>query len=139
MLRHKHVSRDQIVRLPRGQGNYNIPYLVIIIFSVQLTRSKMGNLTPLIHSLLYVMTTHTYFEHSTCKKVLVYWKWSPSHVAVAATCRQKYGVPKDTCCGSTLSKGGVQYFGEGRRDDSEQERPDRGSAADENYEPPTII
>ena len=70
-LPHKPVSRDQIVRLPRGQGNYNIPYSAIIIFSVQLTTSRMGNLTPLIHTLLYVMTTHTYFEHSTCRLCLL--------------------------------------------------------------------
>ena len=66
-LRHKPVSRDQIVRLPRGQGNYNIPYSAVIIFFVQLTTSRIGNLTPLIHTLLYVITTHTYFEHSSCK------------------------------------------------------------------------
>ena len=66
-LRHKPVSRDQILGLPRGQGNYNIPCSAIIIFPAQLTTSRMGNLTPLIHTLLYVMTTHTYFEHSSCK------------------------------------------------------------------------
>ena len=42
------VSRDQILRHARGQGN--------IIFSVQLTTSRIGNLTRLIHTLLYVMT-----------------------------------------------------------------------------------
>ena len=46
------VSRDQILRHARGQGN--------IIFRVQLTTSRIGNLTRLIHTLLYVMTTHTY-------------------------------------------------------------------------------
>ena len=45
------VSRDQILRHVRGQGN--------IIFSVQLTTSRIGNLTRLIHTLLYVMTIHT--------------------------------------------------------------------------------
>ena len=44
------VSRDQILRHARGQGN--------IIFSVQLTTSRIGNLTRLIHTLLYVMTIH---------------------------------------------------------------------------------
>ena len=44
------VSRDQILRHARGQGN--------IIFPVQLTTSRIGNLTRLIHTLLYVMTTH---------------------------------------------------------------------------------
>ena len=42
------VSRDQILRHARGQGN--------IIFPVQLTTSRIGNLTLLIHTLLYVMT-----------------------------------------------------------------------------------
>ena len=46
------VSRDQILRHARGQGN--------IIFPVQLTTSRIGNLTRLIHTLLYVMTVHTY-------------------------------------------------------------------------------
>ena len=45
------VSRDQILRHARGQGN--------IIFPVQLTTSRIGNLTRLIHTLLYVMTIHT--------------------------------------------------------------------------------
>ena len=46
------VSRDQILRHARGQAN--------IIFPVQLTTSRIGNLTRLIHTLLYVMTIHTY-------------------------------------------------------------------------------
>ena len=46
------VSRDQILRHARGQGN--------IIFPVQLTTSRIGNLTRLIHTLLYVITIHTY-------------------------------------------------------------------------------
>ena len=46
------ISRDQILRHARGQGN--------IIFPVQLTTSRIGNLTRLIHTLLYVMTIHTY-------------------------------------------------------------------------------
>ena len=41
------VSRDQILRHARGRGN--------IIFPVQLTTSRIGNLTRLIHTLLYVM------------------------------------------------------------------------------------
>ena len=48
------ISRDQILRHARGQGN--------IIFPVQLTTSKIGNLTRLIHTLLYVMTIHTYIH-----------------------------------------------------------------------------
>ena len=47
------ISRDQILRHARGQGN--------IIFPVQLlTTSRIGNLTRLIHTLPYVMTMHTY-------------------------------------------------------------------------------
>ena len=48
------VSRDQILRHARGQGN--------IIFPVQLTTSRIGNLTRLIHTLLYVMIIHTYIH-----------------------------------------------------------------------------
>ena len=48
------VSRDQILRHARGQGN--------IIFPVQPTTSRIGNLTRLIHTLLYVMTIHTYIQ-----------------------------------------------------------------------------
>ena len=48
------VSRDQILRHARGQGN--------IIFLVQLTPSRIGNLTRLIHTLLHVMTIHTYIH-----------------------------------------------------------------------------
>ena len=48
------VSRDQILRHGRGQGN--------TIFPVQLTTSRIGNLTRLIHTLLYVMTIHTYIH-----------------------------------------------------------------------------
>ena len=50
------ISRDQILRHARGQGN--------IIFPVQLTPSRIGNLTRLIHTLLYVMTIHTYQVHT---------------------------------------------------------------------------
>ena len=34
----------------------------IFIFPVQLTTSRIGNLTRLIHTLLYVMTIHTYIH-----------------------------------------------------------------------------
>ena len=51
------VSRDQILRHARGQGN--------IIFPVQLTTNRIGNLTRLIHTLLYVMTIHTYIHTYT--------------------------------------------------------------------------
>ena len=36
----------------------------IFIFPVQLTRSRIGNLTRLIHTLLYVMTIHMYTDRS---------------------------------------------------------------------------
>ena len=55
------VSRDQILRHARGRGN--------IIFPVQLTTSRIGNLTRLIHTLLYVMTIHTYI-HTLCSLLL---------------------------------------------------------------------
>ena len=45
------ISRDQILRHARGQG--------ILIFPVQLTTSRIGCLTRLIYTLLYVMTIHT--------------------------------------------------------------------------------
>ena len=48
------ISRDQILRHARGQGD--------LIFPVQLTTSRIGNLTRLIHTLLYVMTIRTYIH-----------------------------------------------------------------------------
>ena len=48
------VSRDKILRYVRGQG--------YIIFPVQLTASRFGNLARLIHTLLYVMIIHTYIH-----------------------------------------------------------------------------
>ena len=45
------VSRDQTLRQARGHGNTILP--------VQLTTSRIGNLTRLIHTLLYLMTIHT--------------------------------------------------------------------------------
>ena len=41
----------------------------MFIFPVQLTTSRIGNLTRLIHTLLYVMTIHTYiYVSSSCYK-----------------------------------------------------------------------
>ena len=50
------ISRDQILRLRTGTGEY--------FFPVQLTTSRIGNLTRLIHTgtLLDVMTIHTYIH-----------------------------------------------------------------------------
>ena len=45
------VPRDQILRHARGHEN--------TIFPVQLTTSRIGNLTLLIYTLLYVMIIHT--------------------------------------------------------------------------------
>ena len=53
------VSRDQILRHVRGQGNIHFPSVH------QLTTSRIGNLTRLIHTLLiYMMTKHT-LRHTT--------------------------------------------------------------------------
>ena len=46
------VSRDQVLRLERGQGN------IIFIFSVQLTTCRIGNLTRLIHTLAICVIIH---------------------------------------------------------------------------------
>ena len=45
------VSRDKILGTHGDSG--------IFIFPVRLTTSRIGNLTRLIHTLLYVMTIHT--------------------------------------------------------------------------------
>ena len=52
------VSQDQILSCERGHG--------IFIFPVQLTTSRIGNLTRLMHSLPYVMTIHTYILTVRC-------------------------------------------------------------------------
>ena len=58
------VSGDQILRHARGQGN--------VIFPVQLTTSRIDNLTRLIHTLLYVMTIHTCIHtYIACVKMYV--------------------------------------------------------------------
>ena len=50
------VSRDQILRGAYGDRG-------ILFFPVQLTtRSRIGNLTRLIHTLLYVIIIHTYIH-----------------------------------------------------------------------------
>ena len=48
------VSRDQILRRERDRE--------VFIFPVQLTTSRIGNLTRLIHTLLYAMTIHAYIH-----------------------------------------------------------------------------
>ena len=47
------VSRDQILRRERGQGN-------IHFFTSHLTTSRVGNLTRLIHTLAIICDDHTY-------------------------------------------------------------------------------
>ena len=42
----------------------------MFIFPVQLTTSRIGNLTRLIHTLLYVMTIHTYI-HTYCTSTYI--------------------------------------------------------------------
>ena len=39
-------------------------------FSVQLTTSRIGNLTRLIHTLLYVMTMHTHINTACCSNII---------------------------------------------------------------------
>ena len=48
------VTRDQISGTHGDRG--------ILIFTVQLTTSRIGNLTRFIHTLLYVMIIHTYIH-----------------------------------------------------------------------------
>ena len=48
------ASRDQIVRHERGQGNVHFP--------CSAHNKRIGNLTWLIHTLLYVMTINTYIH-----------------------------------------------------------------------------
>ena len=51
------AERDGRTRLARPNSPYGDKG--IFIFPVQLTTSRIGNLTRLIHTLLYVMTIHT--------------------------------------------------------------------------------
>ena len=50
------VSRDQILRRERGQGND--------MFPIQLTTSRIGNLTRLIYTPAMCVTIHTYVHTS---------------------------------------------------------------------------
>ena len=65
------VSRDQILRHAPGQGN--------IIFAVQLTTSRIGNLTRLIRTLLYVMAIHTYIHSKKVHKDIMMYVCIYSH------------------------------------------------------------
>ena len=56
------VSRDQFLRHARDRE--------IFIFPNQLTTSRIGNLTGLIHTLLYVITIHTYIHTTLFNDIL---------------------------------------------------------------------
>ena len=58
------MKRPHSLRHARGQGS--------IIFPIQLTTSRIGNLTRWIHTLLYVMTIHTYIHTPGIKGLLDY-------------------------------------------------------------------
>ena len=58
------VSRDQILRHERGQGN--------IQFSCQLTTCRTGNITRLIHTLAICVTIHTKSKGSEVVLNLLY-------------------------------------------------------------------
>ena len=79
------VSLDQILRHARGQEK--------IIFPVQLITSRIGNLTRLIYTLLYVMTTHTLPPY-LCVCVCVFSShsfWTSSSLDVPAGVTQEEG------------------------------------------------
>ena len=48
------------------------------MFPVQLTTSRMGNLTRLIHTLLYMMAMHTYIQGSPGLTTILGWLQIPS-------------------------------------------------------------
>ena len=56
----------------------------MFIFPVQLTTSRIGNLTLLIHTLLYVVTIHTYIHILTFQALSFYNKaiWSSNDSSV---------------------------------------------------------
>ena len=58
------VSRDQIIRHERGQGDINFP-------CVQLTTSRVGNLTRLIHTIAICVTIHTYCLYYNYYKAMI--------------------------------------------------------------------
>ena len=71
-LRHKPVSRDQIVRLPRG----------LCSADYEQDRQQPYPVDPYSA----IRDDYTYILRTLVMQVLVSRKWSPSHVAVAATC-----------------------------------------------------
>ena len=77
------VQRDGQTRLARPNSQARNEDREIFIFFFQLTTSRIGNLTRLIHTLLHVMTIHTYIllppgfpSETTAKKISnTYKKW----------------------------------------------------------------
>ena len=57
------ILRDHILRRERGQRNINSP--------IQLTTSRIGNLTRLIHTLAICVTIHNYNRDSDIPKICV--------------------------------------------------------------------
>ena len=80
------VLRDQILWREREQEN--------IIFPVQLTTSRIDNLTQLNLLLLYVMTIHTYSENGMCKETSQYIRETPwrrsTYLILVRTKKLKY-------------------------------------------------
>ena len=94
------VSRDQIPRHARGQGN--------IIFLVQLTPSRIGNLTRFIHTLLYVMTTYIYTHIYDIYIYVRFIHWMCGVFrSLADTAHTRRHIPIG---GSVAGKGGVTYI-----------------------------
>ena len=99
------VSRDQILRHARGQGN--------ILSPVQLTTSRIGNLTRLIHTLLYVMTIHTYIHTSEVRISRVYQKHvSPTREATGSSTDRRLLLipPFNLPCRSRFARHGRPAF-----------------------------
>ena len=83
------VSLDQILRHVRKQG--------IFICPVQLTTSRIANLTQLIHTLLYVMTIHTYHTYDELKAASVYQPLKDWRVRLCSRERESH-VNENVCC-----------------------------------------
>ena len=85
------VSRDQMLRRKRGQGNFNFP-------GVQLTTSRIGYHTRLMPSLLYAMKMHTVHRYYLAEAV----KETSKHI-------QTFRAPVPS--GETISKPLVRNIG----------------------------
>ena len=68
----KSVSRDQILRHEQGQGTVHFPCsFSLFIFAVQLTLGRIGNITRLIHTLIFLMTIHILQIHNISDQVVL--------------------------------------------------------------------